>query len=117
MRNFFTIVLSALTATVVTLFLQKSSHPQENKPQRKSRSIAEIAPTFKTLEKKYAGDEELYEDHQKMWIKFVREAVQADLTELEADQIAEAILSYQPPPYNYFEPLFPSEEKEEAEDE
>jgi hypothetical protein len=109
MRNFFTIVLSALTATVVTLFLQKQ--------QRKSRPITEIAPTFKTLEKKYASDEELYEDHQKVWIKFVREAVQADLTELEADQIAEAILSYQPPPYNYFEPLFPSEEKEEADNE
>jgi hypothetical protein len=110
MRNFFTIVLSALTATVVTLFLQKSSQPQ-----RKSRNLKDIAPTYNVLVKDFTGDQGLYEDHQKAWIKFVRESVQADLTELEADQIAQAILSYQPPPYNYFPPLFLSWEKEDKE--
>jgi hypothetical protein len=113
MKNLFTILLSAITASLVTIWLQKP----EQKSERKSRKITEFAPSFKKLEKEFSGDEELYEDHRKAWIKFVREAVQANLTELEADQVAQAILEYEAPAYNYFEPLFPAHEKEEPGDE
>jgi hypothetical protein len=113
MRNNLLITLSAffgaLFGAVVALrFTERLA------PQPKSRTLEEIAPTYKVLSEKYAGDDELFEDHQKAWIRFVREAVKPNLTELEADQVGQAILEYMPPAYNWFEPLFPSEEKEEG---
>jgi hypothetical protein len=121
MKNVFTIVLSAFIGAIAALLFQRppkvvvvTQTPSDQ--QRQSRKIEEIAPTFKLLENKFAGGEELYEDHRRAWIKFVREAVKPNLTELEADQIAQAILEYEPPAYNYFDPLFPAEEKEENEE-
>jgi hypothetical protein len=116
MKNTFTIILSAITATLVTLLFQKvtQSTPQpaaQSPAPPKSRKIEEIAPSFTALDRDFGRGDEWYEDHHTAWIAFVREAVQPGLTELEADQVAQAIFEYMPPPYNYFDPAFPPAEK------
>jgi hypothetical protein len=81
---------------------------------RPSRTLDQITPLYAEMAKHFAGDDALYEDHHKAWVAYVRGAVQPDLTEREALEVAQSILEFQPPAYNYQEPLFPSWEKEEG---
>jgi hypothetical protein len=111
MKNLFTIILSAIAGAITALLFQRASSIAE--AARKSRSLEEITPLYKVMTTKFLGDDQLYTDHQKAWIQFVRESVQPNLTELEAKQVAQAILETHPPAYNYHEPLFPSWEKDE----
>lgn len=79
----------------------------------RSRKLEQITPLYKVMAEQFVGDHALYEDHYKAWIAYVRDAIQPNMTEHEAIEVAQSILEFQPPAYNYNEPLFPSWEKEE----
>lgn len=113
MKNVLTIVLSAVVGAITALLFQRAAHATES--ARRSRPLEAIAPMYKEMVEKYTGDDQLYSDHQKAWIKFVREAVQPNLTELEAEEVAQAVLNFHPPAYNYNPPIMPSWEKTEDE--
>lgn len=109
MKTLRTIVLSAVSGALAAMLVERvferrkgRDKPPANKAEaRTSRSIGEIAPSFSKLEHKFVGDDRSYNAHRDAWIAFVREAVRPGLTELEANQIAQAILEYEPPGYNY----------------
>jgi predicted Ser/Thr protein kinase len=111
MKNLFTILLSAVAGAITALLFQRASSIAE--AARKSRSLEEITPLYKEMVEKYTGDDQLYTDHQKAWIQFVRAAVQPNMTELEAQEVAQAVLSFHPPAYNFNPPMPASWEKEE----
>lgn len=115
MKQIFTIVLSAIIGALTALLFQKAI--EKATPPRVSRPLKELSPLYHELAKDYADDSQLYEDHRKIWVKFVRQAVQADLTEQEASMVAEAIVNYEAPAYNFFPPLFSAHEKEEPDHE
>lgn len=99
------VIVSALTGATAALFAEKvlarGKSVASTTDSRVSRKVADIAPSYATLERDFTGDSAPYEVHRQAWVAFVREAVQPGLTELEAREIAQAILEYEPPAYNY----------------